>query len=122
MENNVSYNRAIIIIGIESMKENWTASFLLICRKIHMAIVMPDLDMPGKAAIPCASPISAMWLYFIEVALWEPLVNLSEKKSIVAVTIRQNPIRFSDCMEPSPIKFFMRKAAAAVITVARINL
>ena len=47
-----------IKIGIASMKENLVEVLLLTPKRIAIAIVIPDLEIPGRIAKHCANPIN----------------------------------------------------------------
>lgn len=49
---------AIIIAGMPMINENSAASLDLIPKRSAVPIVLPDIEMPGAIAIPCAIPMT----------------------------------------------------------------
>ena len=54
----ISSTAAPRIAGIDRMNEYFTANLRSKPQKVHAAMVVPDREIPGKVANPCAIPIS----------------------------------------------------------------
>ena len=59
---------AIVIAGIPIRKENTAASSALIPSRSAAPIVLPDREIPGATAIPCAMPMTSDFLAVISPA------------------------------------------------------
>ena len=87
----MSRTHAPSIAGIDIINEYFTANFLSNPQRTPTVSVVPDLEIPGKVAIPCAIPMITESLYLIFLGVFLPFGRLSTVNNRSAVIKRPIP-------------------------------
>ena len=79
------------IAGIERIKEYFTANFLSNPQNVHAEIVVPEREIPGSVANPCAIPIRIPSPQETSFGIFQQFSTRSDRYRIMPVIRRQIP-------------------------------